>query len=78
MIHLWMQAVFELSEKMLEDGYRYKLNLKRCSNNQIQLVKKNLSESDIETIKWIQTNFQKNNMDVHQYEGKLPQQKRNS
>lgn len=53
MVDIWMNALREQAEDMLEQGCRIQVDRRRCSGTKLKMKEVTLSEDEIKTIKWV-------------------------
>lgn len=58
MVELWMTAVKEQADDMLEQGCRMKFDEKNSSEEELKMMEVPLTETERESIKWIKNNYQ--------------------
>ncbi|XP_062014244.1 uncharacterized protein LOC133730722 [Rosa rugosa] len=57
MVELWMTAVKEQADDMLEQGCRMKFDEKNSSEEELKMMEVLLTETERESIKWIKNNY---------------------
>ncbi|XP_062028951.1 uncharacterized protein LOC133744946 [Rosa rugosa] len=57
MVELWMTAVKEQADDMLEQGCRMKFDEKNSSEEELKMMEVPLTETERESIKWIKNNY---------------------
>ena len=53
MVEIWMNAVKEQADDMLEQGCRMQVDRRRSSSSELKMKAVTLSEEEIITIKWV-------------------------
>jgi hypothetical protein len=53
MVEIWMNAVKEQADDMLEQGCRMQVDRRRSSGTELKMKEVTLSEDEIVTIKWV-------------------------
>jgi hypothetical protein len=57
MVELWMTAVKEQADDMLEQGCRMKFDEKNSSEEELKMIEVPLTETERQSIKWIKDNY---------------------
>ncbi|XP_040361779.1 cilia- and flagella-associated protein 251-like [Rosa chinensis] len=59
MVELWMTAVKEQADDMVEQGCRMKFDEKNSSEEQLKMIEVPLTETERESIRWIKDNYKR-------------------
>ena len=57
MVELWMRAVKDQADDMLEQGYRMKFDKSQSTHTKLKMVESILSDDEIKTIRSIKENY---------------------